>query len=83
MKWQRADEFTQNCFNNWGYNPYRAVLMADGKTSSGVRYDATILKHDNGTFIPCQGGVKLPAVKRMKAAKDLLTIWLQSNCQKV
>jgi hypothetical protein len=79
LQWKKADEFTKDCFNKWGYNPYNAILTISRKNTNGVRYDATILKHDNGSFIPCHGGVKLEAVAKMKTAKDVLNNWIADN----
>jgi len=76
LKWFRADGFTKDCFNRWGYNPFQAVLTVRARTAAGVCYDATILKHDNGSFIPCKGGTKLTHCKRMRDARELLTQWL-------
>ena len=80
LQWKKADEFTKDCFNKWGYNPYQAVLTTSHNDKNGVRYDATILKHDNGSFIPCHGGVKLEAVKKLREAREILNGWIIKNC---
>jgi hypothetical protein len=77
--WHKADEFTKDCFNKWGAQPYQAVLTVSAKNRDGCRYDATILKHDNGSFIPCHGGVRLEPVPKMKTAKTLLNKWIAEN----
>ena len=79
LQWKKADGFTKDCFNKWGYNPYNAILTISRNNPDGVRYDATILKHDNGYFIPCQGSIKLEGVKKLKTAKDLLNNWIIEN----
>ena len=78
-KWQKADEYTKECFNKWGYNPYQAVLTKSAKNPDGVYYDATILKHDDGGYIPCHGGVKLSKVHTMREARGILDKWIEDK----